>query len=420
VSPAGAQPFTRPLLADSLRYAVSKLVPGLTGLVAVVVFLRLAGSEQYGRFALAFAIASAAAAFFTGWLGQAVLRDQEHLDGSTEGQRVVRRALLLSLGAGGLLLVVLWLAGWPSRTQFGGGDVLLVLILYAALACFTLRVAVLQARLSADVVMHASVAQGVLALCVPLALLLAWQRSAGALLLGAAVAYAAAALLTLRANGQRSAAAEAPDGLLRHAWQYGWPLSFWFASIALFQVADRYLLQRYFDFEAVGSYAALFDIIVRGVALALFPLTMAAHPRIMRLWNAGERDGAMALLRRTALAQAALFAAGAVLFLAVARPLGGLLPDVALRPGTAVPLLLAAFTWQMAFLAHKPLELTRRTRTMLVGAVGALALHVAALVWLLPVHGVPAAAWSYLVAGAAYVAFCLFAGARLQPAVAHG
>jgi O-antigen/teichoic acid export membrane protein len=419
---ASVRVLDRPLVADSLRYAVSKVVPGLTGLAAVVVFLRLAGAAEYGRFALGFSIANAAASFFTGWIGQAVLRDHEHLDGGRTGRSAVQRALLLSVAAGALLLGVLWIAAWPERSAYGVGGIALVVFLHAALGCYTLRVAQLQSRLQAGMVMRVSVAQGVLGFAAPLFLLLVWQRSAHALLFGMAVAYAAAVLMTLRAQAPavREGSGDTDD-LLRRAWRYGWPLSFWFACIALFQVADRYLLQRHLDFEAVGSYAALFDILVRGVALALFPLTMAAHPRIMQLWNGGRTSESLALVQRTAVAQAVLFAAGAALFLALARPLAGVLPDVELRPAVVLPLLLAAFAWQMAFLAHKPLELARRTHVMLLGAAGALALHVALMLWLLPRYGVAAAAWSYLAAGACYVGFSLAAGAlTIREAEAHG
>jgi hypothetical protein len=42
------------LFKDSLTYAFSKALPGITGLLSVILFFRLVGPAEYGRFILFF------------------------------------------------------------------------------------------------------------------------------------------------------------------------------------------------------------------------------------------------------------------------------------------------------------------------------------------------------------------------------
>src|SRR6266480_6948358 len=64
----------RPLILDTVRYAWSKVLPGAAGLVSVMIFVRLLGEEEYGRYALGLSLATVGASFSTGWLSQATLR----------------------------------------------------------------------------------------------------------------------------------------------------------------------------------------------------------------------------------------------------------------------------------------------------------------------------------------------------------
>ena len=62
------------LFKDSLTYAFSKALPGITGLLSVILFFRLVGPAEYGRFSLLFTFANMCAAFSFGWLNQSILR----------------------------------------------------------------------------------------------------------------------------------------------------------------------------------------------------------------------------------------------------------------------------------------------------------------------------------------------------------
>src|SRR5579859_6769992 len=47
--------FRGALVQDAFNYFLSKIVPGLMGFLSVLVFVRMVGVEQYGRYAVVFA-----------------------------------------------------------------------------------------------------------------------------------------------------------------------------------------------------------------------------------------------------------------------------------------------------------------------------------------------------------------------------
>ena len=70
------------LLKDSVYYSISKIVPGLTGVIFVIIFFRLMGAEEYGKYSIIFTFANLIAAFSFGWLNQSILRYRSEYNSS--------------------------------------------------------------------------------------------------------------------------------------------------------------------------------------------------------------------------------------------------------------------------------------------------------------------------------------------------
>src|SRR6266704_4124820 len=93
------------LFRDAFNYLLSKVVPGLMGLLSVLVFLRLVGYEQYGRYSVVFAFVMAWASGMAGWLSQGILRFQSQWREPGEAENFLRSAVagtILSVAIGGL------------------------------------------------------------------------------------------------------------------------------------------------------------------------------------------------------------------------------------------------------------------------------------------------------------------------------
>ena len=171
---------------------------------------------------------------------------------------------------------------------------------------------------------------------------------------------------------------------------------------------DRTLIQYFYGFEQTGSYASLYDLVVRVYTLLFFPVTLAVHPRIMKAWNNGNSVEAMSLLRRALIFQLCLFVPFFLLNLFSASWL------VSLILGTTsaevrqlvLPLACGGALWQMALLVHKPLEMMANTRLMLVFMVMALLVCLILNLVGLPRFGPIAAAYANLASAAVYLLLC--------------
>jgi O-antigen/teichoic acid export membrane protein len=147
-------------------------------------------------------------------------------------------------------------------------------------------------------------------------------------------------------------------------------------------------------------------------------VTQAVYPHLARLSHRADRQKVDSLLLR----------AGLLLLLigSISLPVIFLCRDFIVRfalsgqdPAAAaliLPLAAGGFVWQLALLAHKPLELANRTTTMLVIMIAAVALKCVLNFWMLPRWGLIGAAFATLLAGLCYCALCLLA-ARSKPVV---
>ena len=54
------------LIKDSFKYTVAKIIPGIMGLLAVIVFIRMIGVEEYGKYSVQLSFLMASSAFTVG------------------------------------------------------------------------------------------------------------------------------------------------------------------------------------------------------------------------------------------------------------------------------------------------------------------------------------------------------------------
>ncbi|SVB74288.1 uncharacterized protein METZ01_LOCUS227142, partial [marine metagenome] len=62
------------IFKETFLYGLSKFIPGIAGLSAIIIFIRLVGSETYGQYSLILAQCNLLVAFCFGWLNQSQLR----------------------------------------------------------------------------------------------------------------------------------------------------------------------------------------------------------------------------------------------------------------------------------------------------------------------------------------------------------
>jgi O-antigen/teichoic acid export membrane protein len=401
------------LLRDSLNYFLCKVVPGFTGLLSVLVFVRLMGYEEYGHYAVVFAVIMATASGMGGWIAQGILRFRSQQIEPGSGP-VFDRATLwgagLSICVGGLgMLVAIRFTGVQRGWQLG-----VSFLLSAILLVYTVRIARLQALLRSSGVLRLEIGRALGTFGIPLVLFwLTGAKHYWLLLLGIAIGYLLPALTSFWKKTDRSdwlarrtrRLGGDEKRILRQVWSYGWPVALWLLCQQGLVVSDRYFIQRFLGYSAAGVYSSMYDTIVRSFSLIFMPITLAVHPLVMNRWNAGRHRHALAAIQAGLRYQVLLFVPIlAVLALLAPRishiVLGASYPAAA---SVVVPLAVAGFLWQLALLAHKPLEILCQTKRMLLGIVAALAVNVGGNWVLVPRLGYPVAAYLAVASAIVYL-----------------
>src|SRR5690606_9521257 len=141
--------------------------------------------------------------------------------------------------------------------------------------------------------------------------------------------------------------------------RFGWPMTIWLALSSVLVYADRVIVSASLGPERAGAYAATADLIVRGFAMVAFPVTMTLHPIVMRAWNAGQKEGALAAVRRHSLILSVWVTFGTVLVTLIGPPIIAAVANVP-TPSRLLLLLLClgGALWQLALISHKPLEMS--------------------------------------------------------------
>ena len=423
------------LIRDSFNYFLSKAIPGLMGLFSVLVFVRLVGNAEYGRYSVLFAIVTACTAGLSGWLPQGILRYFSMSQTELEAARFKSATLLgsvISILVGTLVLgVALWVERQPLR------DSLLGVLLLAGGMLYGVFLIELQAMLHSGSVAYFEALRTISAFVLPVCVvLLAGRKTAEVLLAGALAGYVIPLLVAhgkkqfrnaILQGGPRQQSWKKEVGVLKTIWAYGWPVGVWSMCLTSQSAIDRYFIQRYAGSANAGSYAALYDVIVRSFSLLCFPLVMSSNSLVMERWNSGDREGAVSLIRSSLKYQVAI---SLLFFLALsllARQVSHLIlgSKSELNSSLVLPLAIGGFLWQISYLVHKPLELMCLTKRMLTGMMVALALSVAGNYAFIPVYGYPAAAYvaiaaplTYLLAVACLTPWSEFRRAASIPAVA--
>lgn len=384
-------------------YGIAKVVPGIIGVITVPLWVRVFGEGGYAAYTIVWVVAIFSSALAVGWLRQALLR-YSGLDGFNLGA-VPRWVVGMSVG---LAAVPVALAGAIVPSSSAQNQLVMAvtaLVFGATNALYGLYLAAAQRDGEVRRYSVAEIARASGALLVSLALgLLLDAEPVIAILGGYALATLVASAVLVVGKRRRAPREEVGEGRALEMWRYGWPMSIWLAFAQVLVYFDRIVLSFFLPADAVGSYAASADLIIRGISMVAFPLTMLAHPIVMKYWNRGDKVGASRVNRHYFLLVSLL---GAVCILGVAlvgEPLIAALLGVDV-PAPSVLILLAAGAalWQVAQQAHKPLELHGRTKLMTTCLVVISAAVLATSLLLVPILGTLASALVFAIGALSYV-----------------
>jgi O-antigen/teichoic acid export membrane protein len=400
-------------------YLPANVVQGVVGFLAIVLFTRLLSPEEFGQYALAYAVFTLAhVAVFT-WLEAAMARfwaasrPGDDMAGHFAG--LYRSALILSAVFVPLVLLVVWL--WPANPLFR------VAVAAGLLGCpIRCLVKLAQERRRAEGRVSASAGVDmivtVLSLVIGVGFALAGAGGA-APLLGLGLAPLLVLPFVLPGELKRGRGARLEPARMRGYAAYGYPIAASLALTVVLASTDRFLLALFLDEAAVGAYHAGYSIANRTLDVLFIWLGTAGQPALVMALERGGRERLVGAAREqlsTFLLIGLPAAAGVAL---VARPLAEVLLGEELRvaaaevtPWIALSALLYGLT---AYYFGQAFTLGRKT-TALLGAMAVPAtLNVVLNLILVPQFGLVGAAWATAASFGAGLIATLVLGRRVLP-----
>jgi O-antigen/teichoic acid export membrane protein len=157
-----------------------------------------------------------------------------------------------------------------------------------------------------------------------------------------------------------------------------------------------------------GLYAGYSEIIIKVFSIILFPITLAIHPRVTKLWNEGERKKSIQLVKKGIGIQSGIFLLAFVIFILFEKQFFNLslilIPELSSEfLSLGIPIFISGFLWQISLLVHKPLELTEKPLKMVWAIIAALVVAVVGNIIFLPRIGVIATAYSSIASASVYI-----------------
>lgn len=179
-------------------------------------------------------------------------------------------------------------------------------------------------------------------------------------------------------------------------------------------MSDRTLLAYFLDLRAVGVYSAAYSLADRAVSGLMSAVFMTAWPAILGTWSA-DREAVPRTISRYLAAFALVSAGPSVLLVAQGEFVLTLLttPEYA-SAAIVVPYVVAgAWLSGVSTYLNRPLELVKRYGTLSAITMAAAAINLGLNVWLIPLYGLRAAAFSTMCAFGAMAVLSGIFGRRI-------
>ena len=373
--------------------------------------MRIIGSDEYGYYSFVLSQCNLVVAFSFGWLNQSQLRYFSKDINSSHYKNSQREAFAYSILFSLIILFLLTFSQAQSIIIYA-----LSILTIISIGGFNYLKTFYQVNLRPKTIVKITGAQSILSLLIPLLLILFLGEKAISVLMGFGLSFFIIIFFMRKKHGisyinifKTKKSLFKKNKLLKRWFFYGAPLSIWLSAGLSLHFLDRFFINFYLAPSDLGLYASLQEILTRLFSLTLFPLTMAIHPRIMKLWNNSKFFEAKSLILRMI---AVMLGIGFIIFMIFwqfnsffMRIIYLALPQLQNESKSLIlPLLFAGFIWQLSFLTHKMLELKERTSLMILAIIPSIIINIVGNSFFIPKIGIIATAYTALFSALAYCA----------------
>ena len=280
------------LKKNYLNYLLSIILPALISSVSIPVIKRMLGPEQYGLFSIYNNGVQILAIALTGWITQSILRFSQSENHLTDIKTQAIKFTSISVAMASLPLFFFY---FIRNEEFILSLLLLPILITSSfqLVLFSMAQA---SFLSRKILVSETLRTGIFLL---LAIFLVYTiKSSGIypMIFSVIIAWSVSIFYLIKnLNKHFSTTQLKTESLIKNSFgkkflSYGLPLSCWFVFANLLTYTDKYLMARHWGHEVQGNYQALFDILFRGISMAVSPIMMMLLPLLSKEYESGNRE----------------------------------------------------------------------------------------------------------------------------------
>lgn len=392
-------------------------------MISVILFIRILGSDVYGQYSFILSQCNLIVALGLGWLNQAILRYYSIDSFNKSYNNNQGKALCYSL-----IFCLLFLTILVYSQSFSNQIWIVSILTITGMGCFNYLKTFYQAKILPHKIVFLTGVQSLFALILPIVIMYFFGYNETFLLFGIGCSFFLAIIILLKSElitfiNIDYISISKNNSLIRKWFNYGLPLSLWFVTGLALSFLDRFFINHYLTNQELGIYASLQELLTRSFSLTLFPITMALHPQIMKLWNKSKLYDATKLLMNSIMM---VFSIGIVILLFVwlyndliFSIIQYLIPEFSIKSKLLIlPLFSAGFLWQLSLLTHKMLELKEQTTLMTIAIIPSLIINIIGNTYFLPTWGGIATAYSAFFSALIYFIItsihCIFSVNRIK------
>ena len=388
-------------------YIPSLMIPGLVNLLALAFYTRILDTAAYGRYIIILSIVVTAKMVVFEWLRLGILRFFQAKQSIGDLNALISTSLY-----GFAIVCLIILIPWIICATFLPINNLLKKDLWFALPLlliWTLFEQILQmnrAALNAKRYGILSTSKAIFGLFASMIFITIFRLSENGVFLGLVFGAFVSVLIDwprwLSRFNFRLIRRDIGVELLR----YGIPFTLTLGMGLVISLSDRFMLQHFIGSEAVGVYAASYDLVNQSVMMVFTLLNLAAYPIVLKALDKGGIDSARKQLQQYAVILIALALPISVGLALTAKPFAAVfLGEDFQQVGWQVMPWISVATFLMgakAFYADLSFQIGLRTDLQIWPVAVAALLNVCLNLWWIPVYGVIGAAkatcFSYLLA----------------------
>lgn len=202
--------------------------------------------------------------------------------------------------------------------------------------------------------------------------------------------------------------------------EFGYGITLWLFLSHLLMAIDRFVIMEYLGYREAGMYSALKDLLFKSITFASLPIYLSYQAKILDHWNSRHRENAWVSIKEALSFEILIFIIFFIVFMVFKQML---FKEVLKIPKIDVwliylPVLLAAFLWQVALLFQRFLELFFRSAYTLIAIGVIVSLNLVLNLIFVPHYGLIASSLILLFTSLLYAGFililALIAGRRLS------